>query len=52
VGDVRGVLEIIRPLDRVDARNREGLLDTFLLLGVSLALSLGLSVFVLVRRRG
>jgi two-component system, sensor histidine kinase and response regulator len=33
VGDVRGVLEIIRPLDPVIAKTREGLRSTFVLLG-------------------
>ena len=34
VGDVRGVVEIIRPLDRDAARARAGLRDTFILVGV------------------
>jgi eukaryotic-like serine/threonine-protein kinase len=54
VGDVRGALEIIRPLDRDAARTRAGLRGTFTLMaGVSAAL-LVLSVLVLVagnRRR-
>jgi hypothetical protein len=33
VGDVRGVVEIIRPLDRDEARARAGLRDTFVLVG-------------------
>jgi hypothetical protein len=33
VGDVRGVVEIIRPLDRDEARARAGLHDTFALVG-------------------
>jgi serine/threonine protein kinase len=55
VGDVRGVVEIIRPLDRDVARTREGLRGTFMLVaGISGSL-LGLSILVLVvgnRRRG
>jgi serine/threonine protein kinase len=34
VGEVRGVVEIIRPLDRDAARARAGLRDTFILVGV------------------
>ena len=34
VGDVGGVLEIIRPLDRDIARTREGLRGTFVLMAV------------------
>ncbi len=50
VGDVGGVLEIIRPLDRDIARTHEGLRGTFLLVaGVSGAL-LVLSALVLVVR--
>lgn len=52
VGDVRGVLEIIRPLDRDVARVRDGLRGTFLLVAVVSALLLGASaLFVLVSRR-
>ena len=54
VGDVRGVVEIIRPLDADVRRTREGLRGTFVLVAcISLSL-LGLSVLVLVvsnRRR-
>jgi eukaryotic-like serine/threonine-protein kinase len=53
-GDVRGVLEIIRPLDRDIARTREGLRGTFILMGAISASLLGLSGLVLVvgnRRR-
>jgi serine/threonine protein kinase len=54
VGDVRGVVEIIRPLDGDVARTRAGLRGTFALVaGTSVSL-LGLSVLVLVvgnRRR-
>ena len=54
VGDVRGVVEIIRPLDADVRRTRDGLRGTFILVTtISLSL-LGLSVLVLVlgnRRR-
>jgi tRNA A-37 threonylcarbamoyl transferase component Bud32 len=53
-GDVRGVLEIIRPLDRDIARTRQGLRGTFVLMAVISVSLLGLSVLVLVtanRRR-
>jgi hypothetical protein len=43
-GDVRGVLEIIRPLDRDAARIRAGLRDTFVLVGVVAGSLLGLTV--------
>jgi serine/threonine protein kinase len=55
VGDVRGVLEIIRPLDQDIARTNEGLRGTFLLIAAVSASLLGLSGLVLVagkRRRG
>jgi serine/threonine protein kinase len=48
VGDVRGVVEIIRPLDRDIARTREGLQGTFLLMAVISGSLLGLSVLILV----
>ena len=48
VGDVRGVLEIIRPLDRDAARTRTGLRGTFVLMAVVSASLLGLSVLILV----
>jgi serine/threonine protein kinase len=54
-GDVRGVVEIIRPLDRDIARTRAGLQGTFILMAVISGSLLGLSVLVLVvgnRRRG
>ncbi len=54
VGDVRGVVALIRPLDRDVARVREGLRGTFVLVGAVSASLLGLSVLVLVagnRRR-
>jgi serine/threonine protein kinase len=53
-GDVRGVLEIIHPLDRDVARARAGLRDTFVLMAAIFGSLLGLSVLVLVvgkRRR-
>jgi hypothetical protein len=50
-GDVRGVLEIIRPLDRDIARTQEGLRETFMLLGlVSVGLLAG-SLGILARGR-
>jgi tRNA A-37 threonylcarbamoyl transferase component Bud32 len=54
VGDVRGVLEIIRPLDRDVGRTREGLRGTFVLIGVISGSLLGVSILVLVagNRRG
>jgi tRNA A-37 threonylcarbamoyl transferase component Bud32 len=54
VGEVGGVVEIIRPLDRDVARTREGLRGTFILMGVISGSLLGLSILVLVlsnRRR-
>jgi serine/threonine protein kinase len=54
-GEVVGVLEIIRPLDRDAARAREGLRLTLILMGAICASLLGLSVLVLFvgnRRRG
>jgi hypothetical protein len=54
VGDVRGVLEIIRPLDGDVARARDDLRGTFILMAVISAALLGLSAFILVvgnRRR-
>ncbi|HEV3258586.1 MAG TPA: protein kinase [Gemmataceae bacterium] len=47
VGDVPGVLEIIRPLDRDTARTREGLRGTLVLMAVISGALLGLSVLVL-----
>ncbi len=49
VGDVRGVLEIIRPLDKDIQRTREGLRSSFTLVAVISALLLSISVLVLVR---
>jgi tRNA A-37 threonylcarbamoyl transferase component Bud32 len=54
-GDVGGVLEIIRPLDSDEARTREGLRGTFLLMAVIAGSLLSLSILVLFvgsRRRG
>jgi tRNA A-37 threonylcarbamoyl transferase component Bud32 len=54
VGDVRGVVEIIRPLDADVRRTREGLRGTFLLVGGTSLSLLGLTVLVVVlghRRR-
>ena len=53
-GEVAGVLEIIRPLDRDTARTREGLRRTFVLMAVISGSLLGLSALVLLvgnRRR-
>jgi adenylate cyclase len=50
-GDVRGILEIIRPLDQDAARTRHALQETFVLVGVISLLLLGLSVLVLVGSR-
>jgi hypothetical protein len=53
VGDVRGVVEIIRPLDRDVERARSGLRETFILMGVVIGTLLGLTVvFVLTGGRG
>jgi adenylate cyclase len=54
VGDVRGVVEIIRPLDRDEARARAGLHETFILMGVVAGSLLGLTVIFVVTgaRRG
>jgi serine/threonine protein kinase len=50
VGDVGGVLEIIRPLDRDVARTREGLRGTFVLIAVVSGALLLLSGLVLLAR--
>jgi eukaryotic-like serine/threonine-protein kinase len=50
VGDVGGVLEIIRPLDRDIARTREGLRESFVLMAVVSGALLGVSGLVLVVR--
>ncbi len=54
VGDVRGVVEIIRPLDRDAARTRAGLRETFVLVGIVGGSLLGLTVLFVVTgsRRG
>lgn len=53
-GDVRGVLEVIRPLDRDAARARDGLRNTLTLMAAISASLLGLTVLVLLagNRRG
>ncbi|RFC37369.1 MAG: His Kinase A (phospho-acceptor) domain-containing protein [Candidatus Nitrotoga sp. LAW] len=51
VGDVRGVLEIIRPLDSVVAQSRTDLRDVFILFGVLLVLGLGALALVVTRLR-
>jgi serine/threonine protein kinase len=51
VGDIGGVLEIIRPLDRDIARTHKGLQGTFVLMGVVSGTLLLLSGLVLVRSR-
>ena len=50
VGDVGGVLEIVRPLDRDIARTREGLRGTFLLVAVVSGALLLVSALVLLLR--
>jgi tRNA A-37 threonylcarbamoyl transferase component Bud32 len=47
-GDVRGVVEIIRPLEGDALRTREGLRGTFVLMAVIAGTLLGVSVLVLV----
>ena len=49
-GDLGGVLEIIRPLDRDIIRTREGLRETFVLMAVVSGALLGVSGLVLVVR--
>jgi tRNA A-37 threonylcarbamoyl transferase component Bud32 len=52
VGDVRGVVEIIRPLDRDEERTSAGLRETFVLVSVVAGSLLGLTiVFVLMGSR-
>lgn len=51
VGDVRGVLEIIRPLDIVVAQSRTDMRDIFFLFGALLALGLGALTLVITRLR-
>jgi signal transduction histidine kinase/DNA-binding response OmpR family regulator len=50
-GDVRGVLEIIRPLDQVVAQTRAGLRETFILMVTMGALGLGGLALVIGRLR-
>ncbi len=52
VGDVRGVVEIIRPLEGDVRRTREGLRGTFILVGAVSVSLLGLSLLVLVMGNG
>lgn len=54
VGDVRGVVEIIRPLDRDEARARAGLRETFVLMAIVAGSLLGFTVIIVVTgaRRG
>jgi serine/threonine protein kinase len=47
VGDVRGALEIVRPIDADEARAREGLRGTFQIMAIVSASLLALSVLVL-----
>jgi serine/threonine protein kinase len=51
VGNVRGALEIIRPLDKDEARARDGLRGTFILIIVVFGALLGLTILILVRGR-
>lgn len=51
VGDVRGVLELVRPLDSVVAQNRADLRYTFILFGTLLTLGLGALTLVITRLR-
>jgi hypothetical protein len=54
VGDVRGVVEIIRPLDRDIERTKHGLRGTFLLMGTISGILLGVGVLAMIlgqRRR-
>ena len=51
VGDVRGVLELVRPLDRDIARTQSGLRGAFVLMGAVSALTLTLGAVWLMRRR-
>jgi hypothetical protein len=51
VGDVRGVVEIIRPLDRDTARVQSGLRGAFVLVGGVSAVLLGLAALVLLAGR-
>jgi phosphoserine phosphatase RsbU/P len=51
VGDVRGVLEVIRPMDSVIAQSRAGLRETIALMGGICALSLGGLALVIGRLR-
>lgn len=50
-GDVRGVLEIIRPLEQDEARAREGLRGTVILMAVIYAVLVGVFVLAVVSNR-
>ncbi len=52
VGDVRGVLEIVRPLDQDIARVRAGLAGAFVLTGGITLVLLALSILLMRARRG
>ena len=54
VGDVVGVLKIVRPLDREIERTQVGLRGAFLTMGASTALLLAVCVGIVIgtRRRG
>jgi adenylate cyclase len=56
VGDVAGVLKIVRPLDREIDATRQGLKGAFVLMGTTATVLVGISVMVMVvaerRRRG
>ena len=51
VGDVRGVLEVVRPLGNVVAQSHADLRDVFILFGTLLALGLGALALVITRLR-
>jgi signal transduction histidine kinase/DNA-binding response OmpR family regulator len=51
VGDVRGVLEVIRPLDTVVAQTKGGLQTTFILVGTVTALGLSSLLYLVARVR-
>jgi serine/threonine protein kinase len=51
VGDVRGVVEVIRPLDRDVARTRSGLWGAFAFVGIVCAALLGLACVLLLAGR-
>ncbi len=51
VGDVVGVLKIVRSLDRDIERTRQGLLGAFVLMGGSISLLLGVSIAIVMGAR-